>query len=180
MALSYWTISFCQDGFKVNFCSGFVNMCVFISYSCALDGLTALQESKHTQKQTMIIFCCFTRGKSLSTLMSFFSLSLSLPNRSVCSLLMCKNSTSCVTEKKKKKNLREAFGHILSGADTPPKWSKTKWVTPVRAIHTWLKNTQGAVGLDKLEVLAANNHLTTNAPADSEAPELSASSKIKD
>ena len=48
--------------------------------------------------------------------------------------------------------------------------------------HTWLKIPRGPLGLalDESEVQAANSHLTTNAPVDSKAPELSANSKMTD
>lgn len=44
------------------------------------------------------------------------------------------------------------------------------------------KNTQEAMGLalNESEVLAVNSYLTTNAPDDSEAPELSANSGMTD
>lgn len=56
-----------------------------------------------------------------------------------------------------------------------------EWPLSMQSTHL-TKNTQGVMDftLDESEVLAVNSYLTTNAPDDNKAPELSANSRMTD
>lgn len=78
------------------------------------------------------------------------------------------------TQKKQQQKIQRGSMLVSSGF-------KNTWVTHVDVQSTHLtKNTQGVTGFNESEDLAANRHLTTNAPVDSGAPELFASSEVTD
>lgn len=92
-----------------------------------------------------------------------------------------KNSVSCVTQKKQQQKKKTSERILATYRHLPSGSRANECPLSVQSTHL-TKNTQGAVGLalDESEVLAANSHLTTNAPGDSEAPELPADSEMTD